>query len=258
MRDDLRDGPVAVVGDDAGVVTELVQSVGSQVVPGTPTEIDEAATTVIAVGEPAVLELARQGCATPVLPVAVDDGLASVPADALQAAIQRIRDGEYVVQETATLDVYVDDDHVETALADVMLVTSEPAHISEYSLWTPTESVATFRADGVVIATPAGSRGYARRVGGAVLDPEGDALSVVPVGMFSTTKDHWTLSLPDTGPAISVTIKRDEAPVSLLVDDRTYGRLGPADRLSVVRGASLPVVSLPERDPLFDVDTAET
>ncbi|WEL17197.1 NAD kinase [Halorhabdus sp. SVX81] len=258
MSEDLRDGPVAVVGDDAGVVAELVRSVGIQVVPGTPTEIDEHATAVIAVGETPILKLAQRGCETPILPVAVDGGLGGVPADTLQSAIERVRDGNYAIREITTLDVYVNDAHVETALADVMLVTSEPAHISEYSLSTPAQSVATFRADGVVIATPTGSRGYARRVGGPVLDPAAEILAAVPVGMFSTTKDHWTLSLPDSGPALSMSIKRDEAPVSLLVDDRTYGRVGPSDQLSLVRGETLSVVSLPESDPAFDVDRDRT
>ena len=258
MSEELGAGPVTVVGDDASVVGELVRSVGVQVVPGSPAETSEQATAVIAVGEAAVLDLAREGCQTPILPVAVDGGLGGVPADALQSAIERVRDGDYAVRETATLDVRVNDEHVETALADVMLVTSEPAHISEYSLSTPADAVATFRADGVVITTPAGSRGYARRVGGPVLDPAAEILAVVPVGMFSTTKDHWTLSLPDSGPALSMSIKRDEAPVSLLVDDRTYGRVGPADRLSLVRGETLSVVSLPESDPPFDIDRDRT
>ena len=242
MSEDLREGPVTVVGDDVGVVVELVRSVGVQVVPGSPSEIDERVTAVIAVGERAVLDLVRNGCERPVLPVAVDGGLGGVPADALQSAVEGVRDGDYAVRETPTLDVHVDGEHVGTALADVMLVTSEPAHISEYTLSTPQGPLATFRADGVVVATPAGSRGYARRVGGAVLDPLADALSVVPVGMFSTTKGHWTLSLPDAGPAITASINREEAPVSLLIDDRTCGRLDPADRLSLVRGDPLSVV----------------
>ncbi|MFB6128570.1 MAG: NAD(+)/NADH kinase [Halorhabdus sp.] len=249
MSEDLREGPVTVVGDDAGVVVELVRSVGLRVVPGSPADIDERATVVVAVGEEATLDLARAGCATPVLPVAVDGGLGSVPADTLQSALERVRDGDYAVGDSPTLDVRVDGEHVGTALADVMLVTSEPAHISEYTLSTPRGHLATFRADGVVVATPAGSRGYARRVGGAVLDLDADALSVVPVGMFSTTKGHWTLSLPEAGPAVSMTLRRDEAPVSLLIDDRTYGHLDPTDELSLGRGSPLHVVTLPESEP---------
>ncbi|ERJ05161.1 NAD+ kinase protein [Halorhabdus tiamatea SARL4B] len=257
MSEERHEGPVTVVGDDAGVVVELVRSVGVQVVPGSPAEIDEAATAVIAVGEDAVLDLVRHGCTTPVLPVAVDSGLGSVPADSLQSAVERVRDGEYVRRDTPTLDVHVDGDSVETALADVMLVTSEPAHISEYTLSTPRGEVATFRADGVVIATPAGSRGYARRVGGAVLDSGAAALSVVPVGMFSTTKGHWTISLPEGDPAVTASIKREEAPVSLLIDDRTYGHLDPTDRLSLVRGEPLPVISLPESDLPFNANSEQ-
>lgn len=246
MSEDLQAGPLAVVGDNVGVVTELVEAVGLRVVAGDPGGIDERATAVIAVGEGAVLELARQGCSRPVLPVAAGDGFPDVPADELQAALGQFRRGEYAVFDARTLEVSVDGEAVETALADVMLVTSEPAHISEYTLSTPAGGTSTFRADGVVIASPVGSHGYARRVGGAVLDPDADGLSVVPVGMFSTTKDHWTLSIPDSGPAVSVGIEREEAPVSLLVDDRTVGEFGPEETLSIRPGEYLALLSLSE------------
>jgi len=250
MSDDPGAGPIAIVGDERGAVSELVESVGISVRPGTPDGIDDA-TVVLAIGETAVLDLARRGCSIPVLPVAVPGGLEAVPADALQTALQRLDEGSETVRNRPVLAVHRDGERIETALIDVMLVTSEPAHISEYAVSTPEETISTFRADGVVIATPAGSSGYARRIGGPILSPELDGLSVVPVGAFKTERNHWVASLPSDGPALRMTVERDDAPVSLLVDGREAGDLPAGDRLDVSVNGRLPLVVVPESESAF-------
>jgi len=254
MSDDPGAGPVAIVGDESGGVPELVESVGRAVRPGTPEGIDDA-TVVLAIGESAVRDLARRGCSTPVLPVAVPGGLESVPADALQTALQELSADTATVGTRPVLAVRRGGKRVETALTDVMLVTAEPAHISEYAVSTPAEPISTFRADGVVIATPAGSDGYARRVGGPVLSPDLRGLSVVPVGAFKTERDHWVVTLPSDGTALSVTVERDEAPVSLRVDGREAGRVPAGERLAVDADGRLPVVVVPESRSAFRTDT---
>ncbi|WP_136686844.1 NAD(+)/NADH kinase [Halorhabdus amylolytica] len=253
MSDDPGAGPIAVVGDERGAVSELVESVGRRVRPGTAGSIDDA-TVVLAVGEAAVLDLARQGCSTPVMPVAVQGGLEAVPSDALQTALQRLDDGAATVRERPILAVHREGERVETALLDVMLVTSEPAHISEYAVSTPKEAISTFRADGVVVATPAGSNGYARRIGGPVLSPDLRGLSVVPVGAFKTERNHWVVSLPADGPALSMTVQREDAPVSLLVDGRDAGGVPAGDRLVVDADGHLPLVVVPESESAFRTD----
>lgn len=250
MNDDPGAGPIAVVGDERGAVSELVESAGRRVRPGTAGGLGDA-TVVLAVGEAAVLDLARQSCSTPVMPVAVPGGLQAVPADALQTALQRLEDGSATIRERPVLAVDREDERIETALLDVMAVTSEPAHISEYAVSTPEESISTFRADGVVVATPAGSDGYARRVGGPVLSPDLRGLSVVPVGAFKTERNHWVVSLPTDGPALSMTVEREDAPVSLLVDGRDAGTIPVGDRLEVGADGHLPLVVVPESESAF-------
>ncbi|MFC6973918.1 hypothetical protein ACFQL1_03350 [Halomicroarcula sp. GCM10025709] len=125
---------------------------------------------------------------------------------------------------------------------DTTLVTEDAARISEFAITTPTDTIDAFRADGVVVATPAGSPGYARRVGGPVLAPSPVAV-VAPIAPFATNPDHWVVPVDE----LTLSVERDEATVSLLVDDDRAG--------TVARGES---VTLSESDPIRVAVVAES
>lgn len=118
-------------------------------------------------------------------------------------------------------------DEMVYSLIDVLLLTSEQARISEYTVMTGDEPIASVRADGIVVATPAGSHGYAHDAGGPYIAPETAVGSVVPIAPFSVTHNHWVLSLSD----IRLTIERDDAAVELLVDGRSVGTVPYTDTL---------------------------
>jgi len=118
---------------------------------------------------------------------------------------------------------------------DAMLVTSTPARISEYVVRAGDEHVTTVRADGVVIALPAGHSGCARAADDPVVAPEAGVAAVVPVAPFATDPDHWVVPID----GLSVTVERDEVPVDLLADDRTVGPVTPS-RAGTVRTAAVP------------------
>ncbi|WP_158854276.1 NAD(+)/NADH kinase [Halorhabdus sp. CUG00001] len=250
MSPEPRNGPVAVVGDDGGAVVELVESMGLRTVSGEPTDHEEA-TVAIAIGEPALFEVAREWPTTPILPVDVSAGHQAVPPGALQSALGHLADGTYTIQNQPLLSVTLDGDPVGTAVSDVMLVTAEPAHISEYTVERPAESISTFRADGVVVATPAGSAGYARQVGGPILSPDVAALSVVPIGAFKTERDHWVVSVPEETWALKLSVEREEAPVSLLVDGHDTRRVAADEQLTLAHGGVISLMSVPESESVY-------
>jgi NAD+ kinase len=138
----------------------------------------------------------------------------AVSATSLRDALAALAAGEATTASHALLSVSVDGDHVGRAALDAGLVTSEPARISEYSIRGASGLTESFRADGVVVATPLGSAGYGRAAGGPVLAP-GTGLAVTPVAPFATAADSWVL-----GDRVTLRVERDEGDVSLLVDDR--------------------------------------
>lgn len=206
---------IGVVGpeDAAHRFAEAVST--GQTVSGTAAEVVAAEPDVVAaVGEAAVSDLVRAGVAAPVLPVDAGDGFDSVETKAAPEALEGALAGDLDTRTHPVLSVAVDGEPAGRGCFDAMLVTSEPARISEYAVEAG-GGVDQFRADGVVVATPAGSHGYARAVGGPVLDPDAGGLAVVPVAAFTVRSSSRVVGT--TGP-LTVRVERDEGAISLLVD----------------------------------------
>lgn len=196
---------VAVAGDD-GTVRAAVETAGGDVVPAAEAD------ALVTFGERALVETALDGPDAPVLPVDGGAGRHSVSKHELEAALDALATDRVQRESHATLSVTVGDEEVTRALLDVSLMTSEPARILEYSVHADREEVDRFRSDGVVVATPAGSAGYARATGGPILEP-GTGLAVVPVSPFETMADAWVL---DGG--LTLVVERDDSEVDLIAD----------------------------------------
>ena len=210
---------VGVVGAADAAVERAVRGAGGVPVVGAAAEVSTETAFVVAVGEPALLAVSRATPNVPVLPVAAGRGVRSVPRGAVEPALEALLTGDYTVERHPLLRVRVGDRTTARALTDVMLASAEPAQISEYEVRTSGERVARFRADGVVLATPAGSSGYARSAGGPVVPPGAGVLAVVPVSPFSTDVDHWVLPLGN----VTVSVERDETDIHMVADDRVVG-----------------------------------
>lgn len=231
-------GPVVgVVGPDSETVGGAVRAHGGVPNAGTASGVLGDCDYAVAVGEPALLSVARATPAVPVLPVDAGRGVRSVPRNALGSAVEALLAAEYDCEAHSLLAVSVADRTADRVLQDVMLVTEEPAKISEFAVHADGERVGRFRADGVVVATPAGSSGYARAAGGPVVPPGTDAVVAVPVAPFSTDVDHWVLPAN----ALTLSVERDETTVQLIADDRVAGVVEPADPVRIRPTETVPV-----------------
>lgn len=221
-----------VGGDDA--IRDAVERAGATALPddghvdGAAAALETGPDWVVAGDEAALANLVATGADVPVLPVDAGPGVPSVREHELEEVIRAVLSGDATTTTRRLYEVAVGRERAATMLRDAMLVTAEPARISEYGLHDPDGRVARFRADGVVLATPAGSRGYAGAAGGPVLAPGTGVLAAVPVAPFRTTSDSWVLGDPE----VTLTVHRDEA-VVLVVDGRETGRVSPAEPVAI-------------------------
>lgn len=200
---------------------------------------------LVAPGEASLSALARAGVETPVLPVGRVRGVESVDRDRLPDAVRRALEGAATRRERPVLDVALESESGpvvrERALFDVTLITDEPARISEYGVHSRDGSVATFRADGVVAATPAGTHGYARSVDAPQLSAAVDAVAVAPIGPFVTQTRRWVLPNDD----LEFTVERDDGDVQLVADGDAVGTVTVDRRVAVAVAGRLSTLSLP-------------
>ncbi|WP_440765786.1 NAD(+)/NADH kinase [Natronorubrum sp. DTA7] len=201
---------------------------------------------LVTTGEDGLSAAARAQPGVPVLPIGDVDGIDTVSAARAPAALEAVLEGDATVRRHPVLGIEVEDDTGsnlirERALFDATLVTDEPARISEYGVESRGEPVSTFRADGVVVATPAGSYGYSSALEAPHLASSIDAVAVSPIAPFATRTRRWVL--PDDD--IALTVERDEGDVTLVVDDRSVRTIdvGSRVRLGVDGALSTVVVS---------------
>jgi len=233
----MSDSAVGVVGDPG--VADRLREVGAAVVEGT---VDNVPTTerVVAVGRHAVRAVAAADADPLVVPVAAGRGVRSVTRDAVPAAVSGLE--EAATECHPLFAVSADGADAVTAVFDVTAVTAEAARISEYAVTTTTDSVGQFRADGVTLATPAGSPGYARRIGGPVLAPAESVGTVAPIAPFQTNPDHWVVSLDE----LSVSVERDEATVALYADGDEVTTVACGETVRLRRAGTLRIAVIEE------------
>ena len=207
--------------------------------------LSAAPSLLVAIGESGVIDVARAAPDVPVLPLGSVSGLESIDAMDLPDALATLVAGDASVRQRPLLAVGDPDagrTDRERALFDVTLVTEEPARISEFGVESRGDHVARFRADGVVVATPAGSHGYASAVDAPHISPAVEAVAVAPIAPFTTTTRRWILPESD----LEIGVERDEGDVRLLADDRTVGIVSPGERVSITADGSLATIVLPE------------
>lgn len=186
--------------------------------PADATSIGDIATAevvvIVALGEQSLSEVAGIEPGVPVLPTELPKEPGDVDVEGISRTIERFREGEAELRTEPLLAVSANGESVGRSLLDVMLVRSEPGRISEYS-WTAGSDRSRFRADGVVLATPRGSHGYAHAAGGPRLGLDAAAVAITPVAAFGLGAAAW---IEDPAATIELRVERDEGAVSLLVD----------------------------------------
>jgi NAD+ kinase len=237
-----------VDGDRVDALADSVESQGGTTIVASPTDLASAAVDVVlAPTDAAVCACVRARVSAPLLAVDGGPALRGVARGNVDAAIANLLDGGFDTVQRRTLAVETDGvDTVDAdrtrALADVTVVTSEPARISEYAIHTGSERVGDVRADGIVLATPVGSQGYARAAGSHVLAPQTGVVAVVPIAPFATDTREWVL--PEA--SVTISVERDEGDVSLRVDDAQWTTLSHTDRVTVTPDDPVTLAVTPE------------
>lgn len=149
----------------------------------------------------------------------------------LSEVIRRLRTGEYEVVDRLTLLASAEGVS-EQGVNDVVVEKIDGTRLVNLEVVVDGALFTTYRADGLIIATPTGSTAYSFSAGGPIIDPGVDAFVLTPVAA------HSLFDRPIVLPAeskISITVRRDR-PVRVNVDKEVLGQIGDGDVVTVERG----------------------
>lgn len=174
--------------------------------------------------------------------------LTNAPLDQLYPGLEKILDGEGVVDERTTLRVSLLRDGEtlveEMAVNDVVITGSSIARVIEVRITTAHGFVATVLGDGVIVATPTGSTAYNVGAGGPVVHPAVEAIVLAPIVPLTLTQRP--VVFPDTE-ELTLTLRGRRRQVHVTFDGQASHPLLPGDVLKVRKSdVRVQLLSLPE------------
>ena len=169
------------------------------------------------------------GSGTPVIGVNFGEVgfLTSISAEDLEAGLQRVFAGEFVVVELPTLDAEVGGAR-HLAVNDVVVASSIVGRMVELGWTVGGEALGELPCDGVICSTPSGSTGYNLSNGGPVLVWGLDAQAVTFIAPHSL---HARPLVVPRGRDVEIENRTVDVDAQVLVDGRPIAELTTGERV---------------------------
>jgi NAD+ kinase len=169
-------------------------------------------------------------------------------------ALEMILAGEYEIDRRVMLDV----EHFRAdkklaegrVLNDVVVNKSALARIIEIEVNLNRLYVNSFRADGLIVATPTGSTAYNLSAGGPILYPSMNAVVLTPICPFTLT--NRPIVVPDED-EIEIKLKNDIEGVILTLDGQIGFPISTEDKVLIRKSATTFNLVQPPNRNYFDV-----
>ncbi|MGC2238969.1 MAG: NAD(+)/NADH kinase [Pyrinomonadaceae bacterium] len=170
------------------------------------------------------------------------------------AALEEILSGHYELDRRVMLEV----EHRRGAellgkgrvLNDVVINKAALARIIEIEVSLNHLFVNSFRADGLIIATPTGSTAYNLSAGGPIVYPSMEAVVLTPICPFTLT--NRPIVIPDDA-EINLTLKNESDGVALTLDGQIGYSMKTGDTVSIRKSPTTFNLVQPPNRNYFDV-----
>lgn len=164
----------------------------------------------------------------------------------LPKALEAVAAGQYVLDERMVLRAELRGTSTLAepfALNDIVLDNKPSGRTIEITLRVNGEDVVTYRADGLIIATPTGSTAYNLAVGGPILHPKMEAMIAAPIAAFSLNVRPMLFSPEDR---LELLLSSEGRQAQLTIDGQVGSPLNDAERVLVTRAPHrLKLISFP-------------
>jgi NAD+ kinase len=168
----------------------------------------------------------------------------------LDAALDMIWQGRCIVDERIMLEVAIERGKKTVGpylvLNDAVFNKGALGRMFEMETKVDGDPLTTYRADGLIVATPTGSTAYSLAAGGPIVYPDMNALIITPICPHTLT--NRSLVVPDRV-RVDVRIRSTEEGIHLTLDGQTGLEITPRDRVVIRKAASRTLlVQIPDQD----------
>jgi NAD+ kinase len=165
--------------------------------------------------------------------------LADVTPDEMLTSVDHILAGQYSVEARLLLEARLERgdgaDIAGIAFNDVVLQREDTGRMVDFETSVGGQFVSTHSGDGLIVATPTGSTAYALSCGGPIVEPQLDAMVVVPICPHTLTDRPIVIAA-----AQEVRIRlleRENTGASIAIDGHSIGALSPKDTMIITAAA---------------------
>ena len=190
-------------------------------------------------GDGTVLRVARDtaGSNTPLL--GVNAGrlgfLTTASTEDLKTALQNLWAGKFTIDPMPLVEAsgtFAGRKIKAQALNDILISRGANPRLIEMEVAIDNEPLTTYRSDGLIVATPAGSTAYSLAAGGTVVTPRAEVMTLNPVCPQALSNRPLIVSFSST---IEVNILKHRAESYLSADGQMLTELVPGDRVTIRR-----------------------
>jgi NAD+ kinase len=187
-------------------------------------------------GDGTLLSAVRDTAATDAPLLGVNLGslgfLTDVPLSSLFTMLEEVAQGRAPIEQRSLMqcDLLRGEEVLGSykAFNDVVVNKTALARLNNYDLFVDKSFVSSYRADGMIVATPTGSTAYSLSAGGPVVMPTVNAFVITPVAPHSLT--HRPLVVPDSA-VVEILLRSDEEVAYLSLDGQPGLDLKDGDRV---------------------------
>lgn len=224
------------------VTADAAQLLGLSELGRSEEELTERAELLVVLGgDGTILRAARLAADRGIPIVGVNMGgfgfLAELSADELPAALPQLLAGRYDVDERMMLQAQVEQggrSHTLLALNDVVVTKSGVARVLRLRISVNGEHLASYPADGVIVATPTGSTAYSLSAGGPIVHPRVEAIVITPICPHTFNARSVIVDQHDV---VTVEVEAPASDATLTVDGRVGVSLAQTRSVVVQRAA---------------------
>jgi len=160
--------------------------------------------------------------------------LAKVETADLERTLEQVVAGQYSIEERFRISATVvrSDGNREThaCLNEVVVARGSRVRMIQVEVEVSGSHLATYVADGVVVATPTGSTAYSFSAGGAVLDPRLRNVIITPVAGYLSPL-HSVVA--GESHVVRLTLRESHAGALISIDGQTDLQMRPGERVEV-------------------------